>query len=356
MTQERAKTGTALVGRTPSITGAQIAAELVPPSQFQTASFESFRPDRDYPSQQAAVEALRRFAASWEPPEPTGLFHWRKKSTREAKPGVYLDGGFGVGKTHLLAALWHAAPGVKFYGTFIEYTALVGALGYAAALKLLRGANLVCVDEFELDDPGDTMMMTRLLSDLVASGTRIAATSNTPPNSLGEGRFAAVDFLREIQALAAHFDILRIDGLDYRRRDVDSQALALSDAELSASVNALATRGSEVSLDAFDELIDHLSTVHPSKYVKLLDGVDTIAITGVHELHDQTKALRLVAFIDRVYDSEIPVLATGTPLSEAFDQEMLHGGYRKKYLRAASRLIALTTGQLPQLAASRRLA
>ena len=43
--------------------------------------------------------------------------------------GLYLDGGFGVGKTHLLASTWHAAPGPKAYGTFVELTHLVGALG-----------------------------------------------------------------------------------------------------------------------------------------------------------------------------------------------------------------------------------
>ena len=37
----------------------------------------------------------------------------------------------------------------------------------------------------------------------------LAATSNTLPDRLGEGRFAADDFLREIQGLAAHFDVLR---------------------------------------------------------------------------------------------------------------------------------------------------
>ncbi|GMA92446.1 hypothetical protein GCM10025869_29750 [Homoserinibacter gongjuensis] len=68
-----------------------------------------------------------------------GLFGRRKAP--EAKPGIYLDGGFGVGKTHLLAALWHVAPGRKYFGTFIEYTALVGALGYAQATQLLRGAS-----------------------------------------------------------------------------------------------------------------------------------------------------------------------------------------------------------------------
>ncbi len=46
----------------------------------------------------------------------------------------------------------------------------------------------------------------------------LAATSNTLPGKLGEGRFAAADFLREIQGLSSHFRPLRIDGEDYRHR------------------------------------------------------------------------------------------------------------------------------------------
>ena len=33
---------------------------------------------------------------------------------------------------------------------------------------------------------------------------------------------------------------------------------------------------------------------------------------------------------------------SGQPLSELFTEEMLRGGYRKKYLRAVSRLVALS--------------
>lgn len=335
-----------LVRRSPSITGAEIAAELVPPPQFAHASFASYRPDHDYPSQAAAVEALTQFASAWGPSRPTGLFGWGRRKP-EPPPGVYLDGGFGVGKTHLLAALWHDAPTPKFYGTFIEYTALVGALGYAGAVKLLTGSELICIDEFELDDPGDTMMMTRMLGDLVKTGTRIAATSNTPPSALGEGRFAAADFLREIQALSANFEIVRIDGLDYRRRDTAGGAPVLDDAEFTAAVRALSERGAVVTDDTFDGLVQHLATVHPSRYIKLIQGVQVIGLRNVHVVHDQTEALRLVAFIDRVYDAEIPLIASGTPLSDVFDAEMLQGGYRKKYLRAVSRMIALTSGELP---------
>ena len=312
-----------------------MVAQLVPPRQFAPATLDSYRPDRDYPSQGAAVAAIRNFVAGWSASKG-GLFSRRKGP--EGKPGIYLDGGFGVGKTHLLAALWHAAPGRKYFGTFIEYTALVGALGYAPAVELFKGASLVCIDEFELDDPGDTRLMSRLLGALADTGTRIAATSNTPPNALGEGRFAAQDFLREIDSLAARFDIMRIDGLDYRRRDAEAHAKVSTHA--AADVDSI---GGVVTLDDFDAVLAHLASVHPSRYVKLVDGLSAIGLTSVHPFANQTDALRFVAFVDRLYDAQVRIAAEGTPLDQVFPDEMLAGGYRKKYLRAVSRLIALTT-------------
>jgi cell division protein ZapE len=343
MTGERQAVAQRLTERTPSISGTELAGTLVPPRQFDTASFENYRPDRDYPSQGEALAKIRHFAEGWKPAKAGGFFG-RGKKTPVAKPGIYLDGGFGVGKTHLLAALWHAAPGPKYFGTFIEYTALIGALGYANAVQLFAGAKFIAIDEFELDDPGDTMLMTRFLGELVAKGTRLAATSNTPPNALGEGRFAASDFLREIQAIADRFDIIRIDGLDYRRRDIEGHAAAFETTdELDAAIDAHLGAGERLSSDSFLDLVRHLGGIHPSRYIKLIDGVDTIALSDVTPLTDQTDALRLVAFIDRVYDAQIRILASGIPLDQVFAGDMLNGGYRKKYLRAASRMIASAT-------------
>ncbi|MFT4220346.1 MAG: cell division protein ZapE [Microbacterium sp.] len=330
-----------LADRTPQVSGDEMVAALVPPPQFDHATFDTYRADPAHPSQQEAKDLLTRFAGVAAAPKRGGFFG-RAKRAPEMKPGVYLDGGFGVGKTHLLAAVFHAMPARrKYFGSFIEYTALVGALGYKATVELFRGSDLLCIDEFELDDPGDTMVMTRLLGELVASGTRLAATSNTPPNALGEGRFAAQDFLREIHAMAASFETIRIDGVDYRQRAIDGHATTLSTRDYEAAIHDAAARG-VASDDAFTELVDHLARVHPSRYIRLVDGVEAIGLRDVSELSDQSSALRLVAFIDRAYDAQIPVRATGIPLDQVFGAEMLAGGYRKKYLRAVSRLVALT--------------
>lgn len=251
---------------------------------------------------------------------------------------MYLDGGFGVGKTHLLASLWHGAPEPKAYGTFVEYTNLVGALGFAATVEALSGHRLVCIDEFELDDPGDTVLMSTLLGRLVEAGVRLAATSNTVPEKLGEERFAADDFLREIQGLSAHFDVLRIDGEDYRHRGLPVAPDPWSGEELTSS--AAAWPGA--TLDHWSDLQAHLGRVHPSRYGALLDGVTAVHLDGVRTLTDQVQALRTVVLADRLYDRDVPIRTSGVPLDRLFSEEMLRGGYRKKYRRALSRLIALT--------------
>ena len=331
-----------LTEREPAVSGADMVNALVPPPQFDAATFESYRADDAYPSQQEAKVLLQGFSGKQTAPAKKGGFFRRAEKVAPVKPGVYLDGGFGVGKTHLLAAIYHAMPARrKYFGSFIEYTALVGVLGYAKAVELFRGSDLLCIDEFELDDPGDTMVMTRLLGELVASGTRLAATSNTPPNALGEGRFAAQDFLREIQSMADSFRTIRIDGTDFRQRAIDGEAKVLTDEGYREAMDAAAS-GSVVADDAFLDLVDHLARVHPSRFIRLIDGVDVIGLRDVQVLHDQSAALRLVAFVDRAYDAQIPIRATGVPLNTVFSEEMLGGGYRKKYLRAVSRLVALT--------------
>ncbi|MEE4542541.1 cell division protein ZapE [Streptomyces sp. V4-01] len=330
----------ALTGRRPHVDAARLVGELVPPPRFDTVRFETYVPDPARPSQADAVRALGAFAAGLgDAGAPRKRWFRREPSAPAAPGGVYLDGGFGVGKTHLLASLWHAAPAPrerKAFGTFVELTNLVGALGFRQAVEALSGHALVCIDEFELDDPGDTVLVSTLLARLADAGVRLAATSNTLPGRLGEGRFAAADFLREIQGLSARFTSLRIDGEDFRHRGLPEAPAPFSDQQV---VEAADTPGA--ALDGFGPLVAHLATVHPSRYGALCDGVHALCLREVRQVTDQATALRLVVLADRLYDREVPVVASGVPFDRLFTEEMLAGGYRKKYFRAVSRLTSL---------------
>ena len=312
-------------------------SQLVPPREFTKARFDNYLPDKSFPSQAEAVSSAREFA---KPSSLKGLFP-RSKTTQSS--GIYLDGGFGVGKTHLLAAIWHDFKGPKAFGSFLAYTSLIGLLGFADALKQLSNYQLLCIDEFELDDPGDTMLMSRLLSELGAKGIRFAATSNTPPNALGQGRFAAKDFAREIAAMSDRFLIVSVDGEDYRHRPVDGHTLPLSANNFRNHVDQKVSEGQLVAVDEFDKLLAHLAKVHPSKFLKLIDGVDSIVLTNAHVLTDQSAALRFVSFVDRLYESQVNISSTGVGLTEVFSSEYLAGGYKKKYQRAISRIGSLTS-------------
>ena len=325
-----------LVEIQPNPTLGEVLDQLVPPREFTKARFDNYLPNSSFPSQALALGSARAFV---KPGVIKSLFSKGKAPTYS---GIYLDGGFGVGKTHLLAAIWHEFTGKKAFGSFLAYTSLIGLLGFAEALKHLSQYQLICIDEFELDDPGDTMLMSRLLSELGAKGIRFAATSNTPPNALGEGRFAARDFAREISAMADRFQIVSVDGDDYRHRPVDGHTTALSDSEIEILVTDSLAAGKHVSRDDFSKLLQHLAKVHPSKFLKLIESIDVLILTSAHKLTDQSAALRFVSFVDRLYESRVAIASTGIGLTEVFSDEHIAGGYRKKYLRAISRIGSLT--------------
>lgn len=303
--------------------------QLRPPPEFSGSSFANYHPDPRFESQNRALDSAKQFV--------TGTRKLFGKS--EVPPGIYLDGGFGVGKTHLLAAMWHEFSGPKAFGSFLEFTSLIGYLGFRPAVEKLSRYRLICIDEFELDDPGDTMMMSRLLKELSAVGVRFAATSNTPPNALGQGRFAAEDFRREIQGLGERFQIITIDGEDYRHRESGRKVRNLTERELTDWLSM----EPDAFSDNLSDILSHLATLHPTKYRKLLADVGVLGIRGVFQLQDQVPALRFVVFIDRAYEQQIPIRASGdVSISDIFSPSMLEGAYRKKYLRCISRLGALT--------------
>jgi cell division protein ZapE len=99
--------------------------------------------------------------------------------------------------------------------------------------------------------------------------------------------------------------------------------------------------GKTVAQDEFSSLIGHLAGVHPSRYRQLIDGIDGVVWRNVETITEQAVALRFVVLADRLYDKDVPILASGVPFDKLFTDEMMHGGYTKKYYRAVSRLTAL---------------
>lgn len=347
----------ALSERNPKVSPEELLAGFHPSYRFGEVSFDTFIPDPAHQSQADAVDRLKEFAASIDTNKKSSglfssLFSRKAKKARQAQPnGLYLDGGFGVGKTHLLASLWHDAPGQKAFGTFVEYTNLVGALSFTTTVEVLKEYSLVCIDEFELDDPGDTVLMSRLMRELSDAGVKLAATSNTLPGALGEGRFAAQDFKREIQVLSDQFEVVRIDGEDYRHRGLEAAPDPVAVGSELETAQQIFPDEPVFAFDNWQALTENLSRVHPSRYRELVKDIDVLVLSNVTTITEQAMALRFVVLADRLYDKDVPIIASGVPFEQLFTEDMMAGGYMKKYFRTVSRMTALAReGQLGEKA------
>lgn len=305
---------------------AELLEELVPPTEFSKVSFASYIPDDSFPSQGLASKSSEDFIG-------------RVNKQKEASIGLYLDGGFGVGKTHLLASTYHSSKVRTAFGPFLSFTSIIGYLGFQEAVSVLGKYKLICIDEFELDDPGDTMIMSRFLKELANKGVSFAATSNTPPNALGEGRFASDSFQREIASVANRFEMVRIDGEDYRHRskEYDYKSLAMSDFDSYEDTEKRALSAN------FGELLDYLASIHQSRYAKLAEQFDVLLVADIYEIQDQFQGLRFVSFIDRCYEAGIALRFTGITPAEIFRADHIQGAYQKKYRRCLSRLFAMAS-------------
>ncbi|MBC8043629.1 MAG: cell division protein ZapE [Rhizobacter sp.] len=321
-----------------------IQTHLVPPPRFALSSLENYISHPDFPSQLAAKESLHLFIAALNLNGFEKLFRF----IRHEKSGLYLDGAFGVGKTHLLAAAYHAAQTpAKAYLSFTELMYLIGFLGLEKCAAALKKYQLICIDEFELDDPGNTMMSLGFLTRMFDAGVRIVATSNTPPAKLGEGRFSASDFQREIGDIANRFTALRIDGRDYRETKAPASAASTWKLQQPAEELTLLYHayqpdeltGGKKFFATLSELASLLLRFHPMHYFEIAEMLEALFLADVHAFDNQFDALRFVYFIDKLYDDRVKIFAsTSVSIEAVFPDEFYKSAYAKKYLRCRSRL------------------
>jgi len=304
-------------------------ADLVPPPRFRTATFASYRVDDAVPGQAEAVAAVRAFAETSQ-----GLMaRWFR---RNGKPGLYLDGSFGVGKTHLLAACWHAAAGDRRYLSFSDAMSLMIMRSPQQAADLLA-ADLVCIDEFELDDPTNTRLIDLLLGLLAERGARFVTTSNTVVGDLGDGRMAVDLFRAQLTRIGQSFHGVHVPGRDHRLlkvRDGEDPPLWGPQIEPATDEGWLTVTAGEL-----DRFLTNLPVVNLRRLAASLHG---LTILDLAPFSDQLAALRLVNLVDRLYDWCVPMRVRATcHAGKLFPEPPLRQAFHRKHRRCQSRLTEL---------------
>ncbi|MER3484544.1 MAG: cell division protein ZapE, partial [Meiothermus sp.] len=183
---------------------------------------------------------------------------------------------------------------------------------------------------------------TNLLGQTMSKGLRVAATSNTQPEALGQGRFNADLFRIQIQSLARRFVSLTLEGPDYRQRDFVRLPKPMEPEELE---RLFLEETRPASYDPFAELFYLLRGLHPIRYRLLFEGLQVIYLEGLSPIEDQNDALRFVHFIDKLYDRGLGLRASGASLERIFPESYRNGAFAKKYGRCLSRLAELLSAK-----------
>lgn len=312
------------------------------PKRFAAATFESFVPDPAYPNQAAAVEAIHVLVTAEAPPRR----RWplRSRTPAPAGPrGLYLDGPPGIGKTHLLAAAFHASPEPKLFATFDEFAAAAGTLGMHDLSQLLASRRLVCIDEIDLRDPGNIMLLVSLLRAMLAGRPRILAAANADPLGTSSVSVSVDDFRRELGEIAGAFQIIQVDGCDHR---------ATLAARTPVATDRLNREHARVLAIAWEQLLRFLIETHPMYDAAWLDELDLIALDRLEPLSDTDRALRFVRFIDRVYDRDVGLAVDQAPPAAEDLLTPLRNDRRfaLHLRRCRSRLIELLASEAPNAA------
>lgn len=306
-----------------------VPTDFVPPPRFHDASFAGYILDPAVAGQGEAVAAVRDFA--W-----TDNGWWRRLLGTRGKPGLYLDGSFGVGKTHLLAACCNEADGERRYLSFSDAMSLMTMCGPQEAAELLA-ADLVCLDEFELDDPTNTRLADLLLGLLAERGARFVTTSNTVVGELGDGRMAVDLFHTQLSRIGEAFAGVHVPGGDHRHlsvREGDDPPLWGPQVDSAAGEGWLC-----LDTGALDALLSGVPVVNLRRFAAAVHGV---CVTGMRPFDDQLAALRFVNLVDRLYDWCVPMrVRASCRIAELFPEPPLRSAFHRKHRRCQSRLTEL---------------
>lgn len=171
--------------------------------------------------------------------------------------GIYLHGPVGRGKTWLVDVLLDQLPpgaaqrlhayeaARRLHRTIAAHAGGRGGLD-AAITDVLAGARVLFLDELHAHDPGDAMLLSRLVRALPERGVRLLATSNYAPAGLLPDPRHHHLVLPLVAALETTCEVLEVAG------PMDHRTLGHGGARPGWSSGAWVMPGSAAQLAALD--------------------------------------------------------------------------------------------------------
>ncbi|MDP1603673.1 MAG: cell division protein ZapE [Legionella sp.] len=295
-------------------------------------------------------------------------FNWGKKSP---VTGVYLYGPVGVGKTFLMDLFYDDVAITQkkrfhFHHFMQQIDAQLRRLqGQKNPLKRIamdfaKSTQLLCFDEFMVEDVAHAMILAELLQALFDNGVALVATSNTRPDDLYLKGLHRERFIPAITAIKSHCQVVSLgDKRDYRLGrplKLDTYIFPLgnnADQQLASQFEAIAPRAdSSGVLTIQNREIPYLKRAENAiwfdfkvicnlprsqlDYLEIAEKFDTIFISDIPALseNDTIFALLLVNFIDVMYDRGIRlILSAAVPIDELYKKGEMSQDFKRTYSR-----------------------
>lgn len=298
--------------------------------------------------------------------------------TAQHRPrGLYIVGRVGRGKTMVMDLFFGCAPvrlkeRIHFLRFMQDVHQKLHALKAAnpgmtdpippLAKAIAARVQLLCFDEFQVNDIADAMILGRLFEALFADGVVIVATSNTEPSQLFQNRPGADAFKPFIAIIKRELDTIELDSpRDYRRgREQDRQTwLVPADAQAHATLDRIFAHqaGSASPAPVTLEFIGRSFVVEqaagpvcrfdfnslcgkplgPNDYLALAKRFPVVVIDNIPCMgqDEANLARRFITLIDALYDNGNLLFASA---AAAPDKLFTEGEGSDAFARTASRL------------------
>jgi cell division protein ZapE len=320
-------------------------SNLKPHPKFAGCTFDNYIPDDNFPSQHYIKNMLKetaeKMSKKYEAPAKRIFSFFKPKNTFEKPLNIYIDGSYGIGKTHLLSSVYNMSGLNKAFMSFSEMNYFFHYLGVEKCVQEFSKLDLLLVDEFELDDPAMCLIMVRFFKE-VNKDTLIVTTSNTLPSELGKLRFQVERFQKEMGVIADSFNTIVVEGEDYRKKQKIWKKNSSDKSFYDSFAEYQCENKPKTKVD-FGKMMKVLSDNHPFRYFVIPAGCEAIFIDGLEPFKDLNSALRFNHLIDHCYYYNTKLfIKSKHDIREIFSPEMIESPFQKKLLRCLSRLDELS--------------
>ena len=327
-------------------------------------------------AQENAVRHLQRLYddLTQTKPKQKGFFA-KLFSKEEPAPvkGLYFWGGVGRGKTYLVDTFYESLPGTRkmrvHFHRFMHrvHNELKKLNNTANPLEKIADTfktetDIICFDEFFVQDITDAMLLGGLMEALFARGIVLVATSNIVPDELYRNGLQRARFMPAIELVKKNTEIVNVDsGIDYRLRTLEQAEIFHSPLDEDADKNLfeyfdklspepgqldepIEIEGRKIKtrkvakcvvMFEFSELCETARS--QVDYMEISRLYNTVIISNVKQLGqtNDDAARRFIALVDEFYERHVTlIISAEKPITELYTQ----GNLNFEFKRCISRL------------------